>query len=276
MHGRLRGLRRPYACPPSPTRSLSSRLAGEPSSGTQGVSCCFSTSLSPGSVSAQSTPHASTLARLPCAHLRAETHFNRYLLIQRSCVRSYAPSVQRIDARGFGKVKRQTARRHGINIYNQIPRGWRGYRGRRGAPDASDDMCPAANRLWAGLARDFPPRLPRLGCRFRGRLCGPAFRGSWRGCPALAKALFVASACAHAVALDRYVTRDLAHVWVGPASTKCAMLSRGGTTHGLGHWEGVSSVLCDRLGVVLELAWPLWSSRTGGTEELRFCRGRCE
>ena len=123
IRGRLRGLRRPYACPPSPTRSLSSRLAGEPSSGTQGVSCCFSTSLSPGSVSAQSTPHASTLARLPCAHLRAETHFNRYLLIQRSCVRSYAPSVQRIDARGFGKVKQQTARRHGINIYDQIPRG---------------------------------------------------------------------------------------------------------------------------------------------------------
>ena len=115
------GLRRPSSCPTSPWRSLSSRLAGEPSSGTQGVSCCFSTSLSPGSVSAHSTPHASTLARLPCAHLRAETHSNRYLLIQRSCVRSYAPSVQRIDARGFGKVKRQTARRHGINIYNQIP-----------------------------------------------------------------------------------------------------------------------------------------------------------
>jgi hypothetical protein len=211
-------------------------------------------------VSAQSTPHASTLARLPCAHPRAETQPDRTFLTQRSCVRSHAPSVQQIDARGFGKVKRQTDRRHRTNIYDQILRGWRDSRGRRGAPDASDDLRPAAHPLWAGLAARFPPRLPRLGCRFRGRLCGPAFRGSWRGCPALAKALIVASACSHAVALDRYVTRDVAHVWVGPASTKCAMLSRGGTTHGLGHWEGVSRVVCDRLGVVCELACPLGSA----------------
>ena len=175
-------------------------------------------------MSAQSTPHASTLARMPCAHPRAETHSDRTFLAQRSCVRSHAPSVQRIDARGFGKVKQQTARRHGINIYDQI----RGSRGRRGAPDASDNMRPAAHRLWAALAAAPSPRLPRLGCRFRGRLCGPAFRGSWRDCPALAKALIVASACAHAVALDRYVTRDVAHVWVGPASTQYVILMRGG------------------------------------------------
>ena len=127
---RICGFRRPSSCPTSPWRSLSSRLAGEPSSGARGVSCCLSTSLSPGSVSAQSTPHPSTLARLPCAHPRAETHSDPYLLTQRSCVRSHAPSVQQIDARAFGKVKRQMARRHGIKTNNQIPRGWHGSRGR--------------------------------------------------------------------------------------------------------------------------------------------------
>ena len=228
-------MRRYNSIYPSTLRWLVPSVAHVLISGAREASCCFSLSLLLAQVSAPYIPHHSTAAQLTRAHLRAPIRSSLTLLAQRSCVRSNAPSVQRIDARGLGKVKRQTARRHGISMYDQIPRGWRGSRGRRGAPDASDDMRPAAHRLWAALAARFPPRLPRLCCRFRGRLCGPAFRGSWRGCPALAKALIVASACSHAVALDRYVTRDVAHVWVGPASTKCAMLSRGGTTHGLGH-----------------------------------------
>ena len=67
----------------------------------------------------------------------------------------------------------------------------------------------------------------------------------------------LAAACAHAIALDRQGTRDVAHGWVGPASIECAMLSRGGTALVMGHWVEVSRVVCGRLGVVCELARPL-------------------
>jgi hypothetical protein len=224
------------------------------------VSCCSPTSFSSAQVSASSTPHTSTPVPLPCAHQRAEIRSGLTLCHKRSVRALVSLPQEQIDARGDREVNQQTARRQRIEYHYGLLREWRGSRGRHGAGDASVDASPACARLWACLAARFPPRLPRLGCRFRGRLCGPAFRGSWRGCPALAKALIVASACSHAVALDRYVTRDVAHVWVGPASTKCAMLSRGGTTHGLGHWEGVSRVVCDRLGVVCELACPLGSA----------------
>ena len=185
-------MRRYNSIYPSTLRWLVPSVAHVLISGAREASRCFSLSLLLAQVSAPYIPHHSTAAQLTRAHLRAPIRSSLTLLAQRSCVRSNAPSVQRIDARGLGKVKRQTARRHGINIYDQIPSGWRGSRGRRGAPDASDDMRPAAHRLWAALAARFPPRLPRLCCRFRGRLCGPAFRGSWRGCPALAKVLIVA------------------------------------------------------------------------------------
>ena len=126
-------------------------------------------------MSAQSTPHASTLARLPCAHPRAETHSDlTFSHNAHVCAHLYLPQ-ERIDARVFGKVKRQAARRHGINMYDKIPRGLRGFRGRRGARDASDDSTPAAHRLWAGVARGSlaatpEAQLPLLGPPLRPRL----------------------------------------------------------------------------------------------------------
>ena len=103
-------------------------------------------------MSAQSTPHASTLARLPCAHPRAETHSDlTFSHNAHVCAHLYLPQ-ERIDARVFGKVKRQAARCHRINMYDKIPRGLRGFRGRRGARDASDDSTPRRTRLWAGVA----------------------------------------------------------------------------------------------------------------------------
>ena len=126
-------------------------------------------------MSAQSTPHASTLARLPCAHPRAETHSDlTFSHNAHVCAHLYLPQ-ERIDARVFGKVKRQAARRHGINMYDKIPRGLRGFRGRRGARDASDDSTPAAHRLWAGVARGSlaattEAQLPLLGLPLRPRL----------------------------------------------------------------------------------------------------------
>ena len=197
-------------------------------SGAQGVSCCSPTSFSSARVSAPFTPHTSTPVPLPCAHQRAEIRSGLTFCHKRS-VRALVslPNVQ-IDARGDREVHLQTAWRQRIEYYYDLFRGWRGSRGRQGAGDASVDASLACARLWAclGSARSRLGR--RLGCRLRRRLCGPALSGRWQSGSARARARRVSSARAHAVALDRQGTRDVAHVQVGPASTKYDMLSRGG------------------------------------------------
>ena len=221
-------LRRSISFPPSRSRGLERRAAALQFSGARGVSCCSHTSFSSARVSAPFTPHTSTPVPLPCAHQRAEIRSGLTFCHKRS-VRALVslPNVQ-IDARGDREVHLQTAWRQRIEYYSDLFRGWRGSRGRQGAGDASVDASLACARLWAclGSARSRLGR--RLGCRLRRRLCGPALSGRWQSGSARARARQVASVRAHAVALDRHVTRDVAHVQVGPASTKYDMLSRGG------------------------------------------------
>ena len=197
-------------------------------SGAQGVSCCSPTSFSSARVSAPFIPHVGTPAQLPRGHLRAKIRSEHTLSRKRSHAHSSSlPNVQ-IDARVDREVKLQTAWCQRIEYHYELFREWRGSRGRQGAGDASVDASLVCARLWAclGSARSRLGR--RLGCRLRRRLCGPALSGRWQSGSARARARRVSSARAHAVALDRQGTRDVAHVQVGPASTKYDMLSRGG------------------------------------------------
>jgi hypothetical protein len=145
-------LRRSISIPPSRSRGLERRAAALQFSGARGVSCCSPTSFSSARVSAPFTPHTSTPVPLPCAHQCAEIRSGLTFCHKRSVCALVSLPQEQNDARGVGKVKRQTARRHRINIYDQIPRGLRGSRGRRGAQDASDDSTPLRTRLWAGVA----------------------------------------------------------------------------------------------------------------------------
>ena len=83
-------------------------------SGTQGVSSCSSATFSPARVSSLSAPHASTLAQLPCTHLRAEIRSVLTYSTKRSCARSHVLPQEQFDARDGHKAKLQTARRRRI------------------------------------------------------------------------------------------------------------------------------------------------------------------
>jgi hypothetical protein len=247
-------LPRPISFPLSRSRGLERPAADWQFGGAQGVSCCSHTSFSSSRVSAPFIPHPDTSTQLPCAHHHADFRSGLTLSRKRSRARLLSLPQEQIDERDEHEVKPQTARRHRIDYYYDIFREWRGSRGRHGAGDASVDASLACARLWAclGSARSRLGRL--LGCRLRRRLCGPALSGRLRCRPARARGRWWASARAHAIALDRQGTRDVAHGRVGPASTKCVMLLRGGTAHVLGHWVEVIRVVCGRLGVVRELA----------------------
>ena len=173
-------------------------------------------------------PHPDTSNPLPCAHHRADFRSGLTLSRKRSRARLLPLPQEQIDARDEHEVKLQTARHHRIDYYYNMLRKSRGSRGRRGARDASVDTTVLCARLWAGLVAARLRLGRRLGCRFCRRLCGPALYGRWQSCPARARARRVALARAHAIAIDRQGTRDVAHVRVRPASTKCVMLSRGG------------------------------------------------
>ena len=182
-------LPRPISFPLSRARGLARPAAALQLSGARGVSCCSHTSFSSARVSAPFIPRPDTSTPLPCTHHRADFRSGLTLSRKRSRARLLPLPQEQINSRDEHEVKLQTARRHRLaNYYDCLQQG-RDSRGRRGAPDASDDRDPAAHRLWAGLAAAPSPRLPRLGCRFWGRLCGPAFRGSWRGRPTRARAL---------------------------------------------------------------------------------------
>ena len=183
-------------------------------------------------------PHPDTSNPLPCAHHRADFRSGLTLSRKRSRARLLPLPQEQIDARGEHEVKLQTARHHRIDYYYNMLRKSRGSRGRRGARDASVDTTVLCARLWAGLVAARLRLGRRLGCRFCRRLCGPALCGRWQSRPARARARRVASARAHAIAIDRQGTRDVAHVRVRPASTKCVMLSRGGDHLSGGTLEG--------------------------------------
>ena len=182
-------LRRSISFPPSRSRGLERRAAALQFSGARGVSCCSPTSFSSARVSAPFTPHTSTPVPLPCAHQCAEIRSGLTFCHKRSVCALVSLPQEQNDARGAREVKLQTAWRQRIEYHYDYFREWCGSRGRHGAGDASVDTTLLRTRLWAGLAAAPSPRLPRLGCRFWGRLCGPAFRGSWRGRPARARAL---------------------------------------------------------------------------------------
>ena len=250
-------LRRPISFHPSRSRDLERSAAALQFSGARGVSCCSPTSFSSAQVRASFTPHTSTPVPLPCAHQRAEIRSRLTFCHKRSVRALVSLPQEQIDARGDREVKMQTAWRQRIEYHYDLFREWRGSRGRHGAGDASADASLACARLWACLGSACS-RLGRwLGCRLRRRLCGPELSGRCQSGSARARARRVASARAYAIALDRQGTRDVAHVRVGPASTKSVMLSRGGTAQVLGHWVEVMRVVCGRLGVVCELACPL-------------------
>jgi hypothetical protein len=183
-------LRRSISFPPSRSRGLERRAAALQFSGARGVSCCSPTSFSSDRVSAPFTPHTSTPVSLPCAqHQCAEIRSGLTFCHKRSVCALVSLPQEQNDARGDHEVKLQTAWRQRIEYHYDYFREWCGSRGRHGAGDASVDTTLLRTRLWAGLAAAPSPRPPRLGCRFWGRLCGPAFRGSWRDRPARANAL---------------------------------------------------------------------------------------
>jgi hypothetical protein len=63
IRGKVRCLRRPNSCPPSPSRSEG---GGWQFNSARGVCCCSPTSLSPAPVSALSIPHFRTPTQMPC------------------------------------------------------------------------------------------------------------------------------------------------------------------------------------------------------------------
>ena len=150
-------------------------------SGTRGVCCCSSTSLSPARVSTASTFSPRMPAPMPCAHLRATLRFRSRLLPHTLMCATHASLSQgHIGARRRA-AKPQDGSRQRIDYYYGHLRQSRDSRGQRGAQDASAGTALAHTHVRAGLmlARS------RLAQQFSGRVChrgcGPAFRGCRRG-----------------------------------------------------------------------------------------------
>ena len=78
IRGKVRCLRRPNSCPPSPSRSEG---GGWQFNSARGVCCCSPTSLSPAPVSALSIPHFRTPTQMPCTHPHAKTPFRSGLIM---------------------------------------------------------------------------------------------------------------------------------------------------------------------------------------------------
>ena len=231
-------LPRPISFYPSRSRDLERSAATLQFSGARGLSCCSPTSFSSARVSASFTQHTSTPVPLPRARQCSKIRSGLPFCHKRSVRALMSLPQEQIEARDDREVKLPTARRQRIEYHYDLLREWRGSRGRHGAGDASVDESLACARLWACLGSACSRLGRRLGCRFCRRLCGPALCGRWQSRPARARARRVASARAHAIAIDRQGTRDVAHVRVGPASTKCVMLSRGGDHLSGGTFDG--------------------------------------
>ena len=98
-------------------------------------------------MSAQSIPHANTLAQLPCARPRAEIRSVLTYSSERSRARSHVIPQEQINARDDHEVKRQTGWRHRIDEFYESLRGERDSRDPGGAQDASIDVGLTCARL---------------------------------------------------------------------------------------------------------------------------------